>query len=218
MIGLIPLLKTKAQKEGEVDRVYRLLKGWLVECVLPPGEVMAEVDFAERCETSRTPIREACNRLAQDGWITRIPHKGYLVTPVSIRDLLQIYEYRKLLEGFSAEKAAQTATAEQLARLEEIIALERHADTVIEDVGPASDSFHVAIAVIAGNQRVLDQLRLTLEYVHRIDKLATTRDRSWIPHGEIMAALKAHKPGEARQAMMAHIDHARDRMLKLFAA
>jgi DNA-binding GntR family transcriptional regulator len=86
---------TAAHKEGEVERIYRTLKTWLVECTLRPGEVLSEVDLASRCQTSRTPIREACNRLAQDGWLTRIRHKGYLVTPVSIRDLLQLYEYRR---------------------------------------------------------------------------------------------------------------------------
>jgi DNA-binding GntR family transcriptional regulator len=59
---------------------------------------------------------------------------------------------------------------------------------------------------------------LTLEYVHRLDKLSTQRDPTWIPHGEILAALESRRPAEARQAMAAHIDYARDRMLRLFAS
>jgi DNA-binding GntR family transcriptional regulator len=203
--------------EGEVERIYRTLKGWLIECTLPPGEILSEVELARRCDTSRTPVREACNRLAQDGWITRVRHKGYLVTPVSIRDLLQLYEYRKLLECFNAEKAAQVASSEQFAKLEKIIDVERDKTAGVQEILPASAAFHLALAEIAGNQRVYEQLRLTLEYVRRLDKLSTQREGTCVPHIEIVAAIESRRAGEARAAMAAHIDHARDHMLQLFA-
>lgn len=209
--------KTKAQKEGEVDRVHRLLKSWLMECEFVPGQLLAEVDLARRCDTSRTPVREACNRLVQEGWIFSLRNRGYQVTPVSIKELLATYEYRKLLECFTAEKAAQFATREKLAQLRDIVALE---DDKTADVGmviEASDAFHLAIAEIAGNRHVTAQLKLTLEYVYRMDRLSAQKERSWIPHGEILAALEARRPSEARQVMAMHIDCARDRMLRLFA-
>ena len=208
---------TKALKEGEVDRVYRLLKSWLMECEFAPGQSLAEVDLARRCETSRTPVREACNRLVQDGWIVSLHHRGYQVTPVSIKELLATYEYRKLLECFAAEKAAHIATSEKLAELRDIVAVETDRTADVGNVIEASDAFHLAIAEIAGNRQVIAQLKLTLEYVHRLDRLSTQKERSWIPHGEILAALETRRPVEARQAMAAHIDYARDRMLRLFA-
>jgi len=209
---------TKAAKLGEVDRVYQLLKNWLIECELAPGEALSEIDLAARCETSRTPIREACNRLAQDRWLTRIPHKGYLVAPISVRELLQVYEYRKLLECFGAERAAQTATPGQLEELGRIIAVESAANADFKDILAASDSFHLTIAQIAGNQRVLDQLKLTLELVRRMDALSGRKDHTWIPHADVCIAIRSHMPVEARQAMATHIDHARDRILRLLAS
>lgn len=211
------LPKTNAAKEGEVDRVYRIVKSWLIECELAPGAFLAEVELARRCETSRTPVREACNRLVQDGWIVSLRHRGYQVTPVSIKELLETYEYRRVLECFAAEKAAQTATSAQLSSLRDIVAVERDSTAEVGAVIEASDAFHLAIAEIAGNRQVIARLKLTLEYVHRLDRLSTQKDRSWIPHGEILAALEARRPGEARHAMAVHIDYARDRMLRLFA-
>jgi DNA-binding GntR family transcriptional regulator len=208
---------TKARKEGEVDRVYRLLKSWLMECEFAPGQSLAEVDLARRCETSRTPVREACNRLVQDGWIVSLHHRGYQVTPVSIKELLATYEYRKLLECFAAEKTAHVATSEKLAELRDLVSVETDRMADVGSVIQASDAFHLAIAEIAGNRLVIAQLKLTLEYVHRLDRLSTQKERSWIPHGEILAALETRRPSEARQAMAAHIDYARDRMLRLFA-
>src|SRR2546426_626600 len=81
-------------KEGEVDRVYRLLKDWILQCEFRPGNFLAEVDLARKCDTSRTPIREACNRLSQEGWISRIRHKGYLVPAISIREIQPSCESR----------------------------------------------------------------------------------------------------------------------------
>ena len=204
-------------REGELERVYRLLKNWLMEGVLAPGQVLSEVDLARRCESSRTPVREACSRLAQDGWLTRVRHKGYIVTPVSITDLLQLYEFRKILECFAARKAAELALPVQLDELDAVLAPERTPGADIVEVVRLSDTFHLAIAQIAGNQRVVDQLRLTLEYQHRLDCLSAARDPHWIPHGEIMAALCGRRGADAEQAMAVHIDHSRDRMIKLFA-
>jgi DNA-binding GntR family transcriptional regulator len=217
MNALEAIPNSKAAREGELERVYRILKGWLIAGVLAPGEALSEVDMARRCESSRTPVREACSRLAQDGWLIRERHKGYVVTPVSIQDLLQLYEYRKILECFSARRVAEVALPEELDRLDTIIAPEREPGAEILHVIGLSDAFHLAIARIAGNQRVTDQLALTLEYQHRLDCLSTERDPHWVPHGEILAALRCRRGAEAADAMAAHIDHSRDRMLRLFA-
>lgn len=208
--------QTKAQREGEVDRVYRLLKTWLIECRFQPGDSLTEVDLAHRCNTSRTPVREACNRLAQDGWLTRVHHKGHIVTPISVRDVLQIYEFRRILECFAVEKAAQTASQAQLAKLAQIVEVEQRADVDLDEILKLNDVFHLSIAEIAGNQRVVSQLKLTLEFVRRLDTLSIRTHRGWIPHGEIVSALQARRPTEARLAMATHIDYARDRMLDLF--
>src|ERR1039458_3120829 len=96
--------KKKAERESELERVYRTLREWLVGARLRPGEFLSEVDLAAQCRTSRTPVREACGRLAQDNWLVRIPRKGYLVAPISVRDIVELYEFRRLLECFRSEE------------------------------------------------------------------------------------------------------------------
>jgi len=211
-------LTTKSEKEGEVDRVYRLLKSWILECRLKPGEFVSEVEMARQCETSRTPIREACNLLSQEKWIQRIRHKGYLIPPISIREIVETYEYRKLLEGFTAERTAHSAAPEEIENLAAIVAIETQPGPDPSEFLKANDAFHMGLARLARNQRVLDQLKLVLEYVHRLDVLSTQRDRQLVPHGEIIRALRNRKPDEARAAMATHIDVSRDRMLKLFGS
>ena len=209
--------RIKASKLGEVERVYRILRGWLTAAKLAPGEFLSEIDLAERCGTSRTPVREACTRLMQDKWLSRIRRKGFMVTPISVRDIIDMYEYRKILECFSAEKVAQTVTEQQVAELHAVVAPETSTSAILPDILRANGEFHRRLSELAGNQRVTTQLNLTLDYVTRLDTLCTQTVPGWIGHAEIIRAIENHEPAEARRAMQVHIDDSRDKMVKLFS-
>jgi DNA-binding GntR family transcriptional regulator len=210
--------KTKGEFPGEVERVYWLLKSWLIEAQLAPGEVLSEVDLASRCRTSRTPVRESFSRLAQDGWLKRIPRKGYLVAPISIREIVELYEYRKVLECFAAERVAQSASPQVIEELEGIVGVERNAGAPLPKILTANGVFHLRLAELAMNERVASQVSLVLCYVKRLDTICTQSVPGWIGHHEIISALRAHQPEAARQAMARHIDLSRDKMLRLFGA
>jgi DNA-binding GntR family transcriptional regulator len=213
----MPFPQSKVEKEGEVDRVYRLLKSWILDCRLRPGDFMAEVELARECKTSRTPIREACNRLSQEKWILRIPNKGHVIPPISVREIVEVYEYRKLLEGFTAERAAKEASPLDVQRLKQIIEVENQPTLGMAAYLRANEEFHLALAELARNQRLYDHLKHTLEYVHRLDTLSTQGHAYPIPeHQEILRALEERNPAEASHAMAAHVEMSRDRMLKLF--
>src|SRR2546425_5478854 len=145
--------KTRAEQESEVERVYRTIKTWLLEARLPPGDFLSELDLATRCKTSRTPIREAFSRLAQDGWLTRIRRKGYLVTPISIRDIVELYEYRKVLECFVVDKVAQSSSHEQTKEWAAMVGLEEDPDAKLPDIRTANSTFPLRPAELSANQR-----------------------------------------------------------------
>lgn len=199
-----------------MERVYRILRDWLITAKLAPGEFLSEADLAARCRTSRTPVREACTRLLQDKWLSRIRRKGFLVTPVSVRDIVEMYEYRKILEGFTTEKVAQSASREQIDELKQIVSPETDPEAELPAILRANEAFHLRLAQFAGNQRVTDQLGLTLSYVSRLDTLCTQTVPGWIGHAGIIRSIEAHQPAEARHAMEIHIDLSRDKMVKLF--
>ncbi|MCC6395116.1 MAG: GntR family transcriptional regulator [Bryobacterales bacterium] len=211
-------IKALPEREGEVERVYRLLKGWILEGRLRPGDFLSEVELARQCETSRTPVREACNLLSQEKWIQRIRHKGYVLPPISIRDIIEVYEYRKLLECFTAERAAASATAEEVKTLRDIVAAEDRMDLDMDQFLKGNQTFHTRLGEIARNQRVLEQLLLTLQYVQRLDVLSTQRDTRPVPHRDIVRAIEARNVQEAGRAMAEHINVSRDQMLRLFGS
>lgn len=217
-MAVLASIKSKAQHSGEVERVYQLLKSWLIDAHLAPGEVLSEVELASRCRTSRTPVRESFSRLAQDGWLKRIPRKGYLVAPISIRDIVELYEYRKILECFTAERVAQAVGPQVVEELEAIVAIEKEGESQVAAILAANGRFHLRLAELAGNARVTRQMALVLNYVKRLDTICTKSVPGWIGHLEIVTALRERQPEAARQAMARHIDLSRDKMLRLFAA
>jgi DNA-binding GntR family transcriptional regulator len=211
---LAPLLK-KVEKKGEVDRVHRVLKDAILQGEVRPGDFLVEVDLARRCKTSRTPVREACNRLSQEGWISQIRYKGYFVPTISVREIVELYDYRKLLECHTAERVAETASDDQIATIAATTTVERDPQVKPDEFIHANEAFHLAVAAAAGNRRIFDQLKFILEHVRRFDILAAQRSSGWMTHAEILQALEARNPTLARKAMGEHIDGARDRMLKL---
>lgn len=210
--------KLHPEHEGEVVRVYRLLKAWILDGRLRPGDFLSEVELARQCETSRTPVREACNLLSQEKWIQRIRHKGYVLPSISIRDIIEVYEYRKLLECFTAERAAASATPEEVKALSDLVAAEDRIDVDMVEFLKGNQCFHTRLGEIARNQRVLDQLVLTLEYVQRLDVLSTQRETRPVPHRDIVRAIEARNVLEAGRAMAEHINLSRDHMLRLFGS
>lgn len=201
---------------GEVERAYIQILEWLVDAVLPPGSFLSEPDLARRCSTSRTPIREACMRLMQDRWLIRFPQKGFMVTPISVAEIVDLYQYRILLEVFAVEKAAQSIDVERIEELESQLVAERSSKPDVATMILANESFHLKLAQWAGNERVLEQLRLTLRFARRLDTLYLQVDRSWIPHEDILSALLRHSSVDAGRAMSAHLEHSQECLIKMF--
>lgn len=211
------MTKRKTRKVGEVERVYGIVREMLMAAKLLPGEFVSENDLAVKCRTSRTPIREACTRLMQDQWLIRIPQKGFLVAPISNRDIIDMYEYRKVLECFAAEKAAQVAKPEQVSELYSIVTSEDDPGMKLADILAANEVFHRRLSEIAGNRRIVSQLSLTLAHVTRLASLCTQTVPGFHGvHVEIVKTIELRRPDDARRAMAAHIDASRDQMIQLF--
>lgn len=111
------------------EEAYRTLEEKLVALELPPGAVISERDLIETCGLGRTPVREAMQRLAQQGLFQVMPRKGLLVTPVDRADTLHILEARKPLERLIVYRAALNARDAQRSEL----AAEARALTISHD-------------------------------------------------------------------------------------
>ncbi|TIM17064.1 MAG: GntR family transcriptional regulator [Mesorhizobium sp.] len=107
----------KETKNTLRDSVYSALKAMIVTGQIPPGSRVTENDIAAKLTVSRTPVREAFNRLERDGLVTGRPRQGYVVTEFDINMFREAFEIRELLDGHATELAATAATEQDKARL-----------------------------------------------------------------------------------------------------
>ncbi|WP_436775861.1 GntR family transcriptional regulator, partial [Yinghuangia sp. YIM S09857] len=204
------------------DRVYEALRTGILDGSRHGGSRLAEADLAEEFGASRTPVREALRRLAAEGMVDTAPHKGARVTRWTTRDLEELYDLRRELESFAAERAATRATAADLARMADLAHLmetatrRRHPD--LDAIARHNDRFHECIRTAATGPRLaalfgsVVRVPLVLSTYHRYD--ADGLARSAAHHRELVEAFRARDGAWARAVMTAHIAAAKDVLIR----
>ena len=104
-------------------RVYAELEEAILSGDLKKGEALTELGISEKLGVSRTPVRGALHRLAEEGLIEVSPNRGAVVVGVTIDDLIDIYRIRMRLEGLAAAMAAVKMTSEGKKALSESVEL-----------------------------------------------------------------------------------------------
>ncbi|MGA9574989.1 MAG: GntR family transcriptional regulator [Lysobacterales bacterium] len=107
------VLKPSPENISLAEQAYRVLEEQLVTLRLTPGELVAEKDLMDSAGIGRTPVREAIQRLSNEGLLQVLPRKGLMVTPLRRSDLSQVIEARRVMERLLVVKAAERASVEQ---------------------------------------------------------------------------------------------------------
>ena len=106
--------------ETLTDQAYRLIEEQIVTLLLKPGDVLSEQMLSASFGIGRTPVREALQRLAQEGLVIILPRKGILVSDLNPRHQLLVLEVRRELERLLSRAGAQRATKEQREQLQDV--------------------------------------------------------------------------------------------------
>jgi len=102
------------------DRAYERIRHDIISCVLAPGAEISETQLCAQYRIGKAPVRMALNRLAHDGLVRAIARRGYRVTPVTLKDIHDVFELRLMLEPAAARMAAGTVGAQRLRALDEV--------------------------------------------------------------------------------------------------
>ncbi|MEW2354136.1 GntR family transcriptional regulator [Spirillospora sp. NPDC029432] len=194
------------------DIAYEAVRQMILSGEAGAGSRLGEAELAETLGLSRTPVREALQRLGADGLVEVLPHRGARVARWTRQDLAEIFELRALLEPYAAARAArlgQDATVLDDLR-ERCAAMERAAaEGDLDLVARLNGRFHAAVIEASGNGRLPGMLTsvmhapLILGTFHRYD--AGAMARSMNHHRELVAAIAAGDPAWAESVMRAHI-------------
>lgn len=193
-----------------VERAYRNLKAGIVEGRYRPGAALSEVGLAAEHGMSRTPIREGLARLWQEGYLDRVVGHGYFVARVTVQQIHDTFDVRRLLEGAAAARAAELATDADIERLRALARVPMGAGKDYRESEAANVQFHLAIAGCARNTLALELIERCLAQVDRFMSLGVSFGQFTATAGEahqqIAEAIARHDAAGARSRMEEHLD------------
>lgn len=202
---------------GNVDRAYDAIREMAVEFRLKPGERLNESQLALQLEVSRTPLREALNRLSTEGFLMRDGKRGFRCRALDTGQVFDLYEFRCEIEVAAVALACERAEDAALCALEDMC----ETDVAILDRLPQAqlldrdEAFHEALMQAGGNAEMLHALRnlnARIRFVRGMER-AGRHARSETEHLEIVRALRRRDVEEVRRRMRAHIARRRDEIL-----
>ncbi|WP_281281302.1 GntR family transcriptional regulator [Aliiroseovarius halocynthiae] len=204
-------------KQGQRD-AYEMILEAIDTGTYKPGDRLVENELAERFGVSRTPIREALQRLETQSLLTR-DGRSLIVASLDHNQLAELYVVRSELEGLAASLAAQHAAPEEIRVLREMVEEDRLLLDNPAALARANRRFHKQLHLASHNRYLVQQLDL----VHRsMALLATTslaaegRSEDAISeHDAIVTAIEARDQDAARDALRKHISLAFETRIKL---
>ncbi len=183
------------------------------------AERLVEQELAERYATSRTPIREALQRLASAGFLETPPSGGYVPRRMNARDVREIYELRLVLEPAAARLAVDRISDEQL---HELRRLAEASERALHDHRPGelpelNTQFHGLLAEASGNATLARLLGTITERLisHQVFATGDREGQAELisGHGAIVDALAARDTEAAAQAVEGHLEGARTALM-----
>lgn len=207
----------KATSKQEI--AYQFIKSAIIDNEFEPNSMLVEAQLCERLGFSKTPIREALRRLTAEGFVESIPEKGCFVSLVSLKDFIDIFDAREMLEGMAARLCAQWSNLtarklqEQMEKVEASFAA-KDVEQYIKD----DRQFHVLLVELSGNTKIGGFLETIHDQIDRVRKLSLEDfERITLSNGEhrdTVAAIVAGDRMEAERTARQHVRSVKSYLIK----
>jgi len=205
---LLPL----KQPSKLADLAYQSLKETILSMDYNAEERLDERKLAQSLNISRTPLRDAINRLVSEGFLRVEPRKGIFINRKSRKEIIEILYVRAALEGAAAKMAAQKVSEEDISRMRELFAgfNDENIISKVEEFARANVAFHEYVLQLSGNRKlqefaanIYDHMRMVRLATIKMDNRAYNALRE---HLEIIAAFEKRDGELARTLMQRHIE------------
>ena len=207
------------------EQVYVELEEEILSGALARGTALGEIALSSRLCVSRTPIRSAIHRLAEEGLVETVANKGAIVVGITKEDLIDIYRIRVRLEGLASAIAAEKISDEGIRTLRESLELSEFYMNRIDSgdtdrLKELDSTFHETIYKATDNRLLCK----TLSELHRKVKIYRKRSLSVpgrlkcsiLEHREILEAIEARNAAEADRLTSLHIERALENLIYAF--
>jgi DNA-binding GntR family transcriptional regulator len=210
---------THPPKSRASDQVESELRRLILTLELEPGLAVSESTLMKRFGWGRTPLREAFQRLSEQGLLHTIPQHGVVVAPLNLFDFVELMDAMSLVIGSAASLACKRLTDAELDRLDELVS---HAESAassgdFERLSALDYEFHSVLARATGNCYLSNYLCHLHQIARRFNFAAWKREHNAVPsldeHRQLAAILRARDAVTAKAAMLQHVEGARQRVI-----
>ena len=201
------------------ESVYLTLEEEILSGKLKKGESLTETSLSARLGVSRTPLRAALHRLAEEGLIEVTPNRGAVVVGIGEEELVDIYKIRIRLEGLASAEATKRIKEKDLKRLRDSVELSEFyiSKQDAEHLKELDSEFHSIIYKASGNRllcKTLSELHRNIQFYRKRSLAVADRlEKSIAEHREILSAIERGDAEAADRLTSAHIAAALNNLL-----
>lgn len=204
-------------KQNKKDAVFQYLRERIINGLLVPGSPINPEELAEELEVSKTPVREALHLLESERLVKNIPGRGSIVSPISSKDISDIFEVREIIECGTARRASFLHDKFSLIKKREEInnlCLQEFDKTEEKNQVRFWRDIHLIIVVSLENQKLLE---FYLELSEQISRIRAVTGREFTrrrfdelisEHLNILDAIIEGDPEKAEEMVKVHLNKA----------
>jgi len=207
------------------DHILESLREAILTGELKPGERIVELEMAGRFQSSQGPVREALQRLAEEGLVESRRHRGTFVSALSYGEMGEIFAVRRTVEEMSARRAAMEMSSEQLANARALVS-SMHEAAAANDflkLVDADMAFHRYICECASQPVLLRVWNILTNHIRRFVTLSHPKyfpdlEELAATHDPLLESLEQRDPIRAGELFVEHIDLIWERIQALESA
>lgn len=214
--------RTTTDRTSQADRVRGILRAQILRADLKPGAIVLEPQLAEEHGVSKTPVREALQMLAVEGFVTVLPRKGYMVSGLNYQDIREVMDLRLMLEPPLFGAAARNVTEDVVKELQGIMREQFDPDATFEQRLSSAEAFHLSCVRTSGNAWAVTIVKRLVEEISRLHYLLPgvemhlTSDAEHSAHQQIFDAIVAGDAPAAEKAVRDHLVESNTAMVRSF--
>ncbi len=205
--------------QGSIDKtskslIYKKMRRSIIMGHRESAERLNVEAIAQEYNTSVMPVRDALQMLSHEGLVVIKPRSGYFVTTITLKQLRDLLDVRRILELSAIERAALRITPEQIEEMETIHAgYTGDDDESYDRYTDENRRFHYLVAKASGNNELADLVAKLHDQLARFMVMRRAGKSMEVTHKQIIDALKAHDAETARQTLLDDIDRAHEAIL-----
>jgi GntR family transcriptional regulator, rspAB operon transcriptional repressor len=196
----------------KTEQIYKVLRKSIIRLERRPGDALSEKDICNEFGVSRTPVREALQRLAEEDLVDVFPHSGTYVSRISFKEAEEGFVIRNALEVESVRRACAHISDAQIGNMQDIITRMRRIllENRLSDYIDEDDALHASIASSSALPRIWKFINLAKVHLDRMRQLSAPVPGHLAEvteqHAAIVHALARRNATQAELAMRIHLE------------